>query len=68
MHNRVQFALLEQLNFISRHHLTHISNADYPSRDFNDYKLLSAVKHLHSNRLIIGLFDKVFLDVGIRKL
>jgi hypothetical protein len=60
--------VLEQLNFISRQHLTRISNADYRSCDFNDYKLLSAVKHLHSNRLIVGLFGKVFLDVRIRKL
>jgi hypothetical protein len=60
--------MLEQLNFISRQRLTHISNTDYTSRCFYDYKLLSAVKHLHSNRLFLGLFGKVFLDVGIRKL
>lgn len=68
MHNRVQFAMLEQLNFISRQHLTGISNADYIFRDFYDYKLLPAVRSLQSNRLITGLFDKVFRDVGIRKI
>jgi len=68
MHNMVQFAMLEQLNFISRQHLTHIYNADYTSHDFYDYKLLSAVRLLQSNLLIIGLLGKVFRDVGIRKL
>jgi hypothetical protein len=63
----VQFAMLNQLNFISRQHLTHISNAGYTSHYFYDYKLLSAVRLPQSNRLIIGLFGKVFRDVGIRK-
>jgi hypothetical protein len=60
--------MLEQLNFISRQHPTHTSNADYTSRDFYDYKLLSAVRRLQSNCLIIGLFGKVFRDEGVRKL
>ena len=68
MHNRVQFAMLEQLNFISRQHLTHISNADFTFRDSYDYKLLSAVRSRKSNHLIIGLFGKVFRNVCIRKL
>jgi len=68
MHNRVQFAMLGQLNFISRQHLTHISNAGYASRDFYNYELLSAVWRLQSNRLTIGLFVRVFRDVGIRNL
>jgi hypothetical protein len=68
MHNRVQFAMLEQLNFISRQYLTPISNADYIFRDFYDYKLLSTVRSLQSNRLITGLFGKVFRGVGIRKI
>jgi hypothetical protein len=68
MHNRVQFAMLEQLNSISRQNLTHISNTDYTSRDFYDYKLLAAIKLLQSHPLTTSLFGKVFLDVGIRKL
>jgi len=60
--------MLEQLNFISRQYLTPISNADYIFRDFYDYKLLSTVRSLQSNRLITGLFGKVFRGVGIRKI
>ena len=68
MHNGVQFAMLEQLNSISRQNLTHICNADYTFSDFYDYKLLAAVKLLQSRPLTTSLFGKVFLDVGIRKL
>jgi hypothetical protein len=60
--------MLEQLNSISRQHLTHISNADKISRDFCDYQLLAAVKLLQSHRLTTGLFGKVFRDVKKTKL
>lgn len=68
MHNRVQFAMLEQLNFISHQHLAHISNAECIFQDFYYYKLLPAIRSLQSNCLITGLFGKVFRDVGVRKL